>query len=116
MRLVVCALLLVAACATTQSRFVPLGPSYPPLGDDREVEVLGAGAPTRPFVKVSRLDVHFEKTAFATSTLEEALPELKRQARLSGAEAITDIEELRSAIGETRIYHVTATGIRYLGE
>jgi hypothetical protein len=116
MRAFACAILALTACATAQSRFVPLGPAYPALADDREIEFIGFGEPSRPFVRVSRLDVHFEKTAFIDPTLEEALPELKHQARLSGAEAIIDVHELRSVVGETRVYHVTATGIRFVSQ
>jgi len=54
-----------------------------------------------------------EKTHFIGSGLEDALPELKGPARLSGAEAIIEIQEQRSQVGETKIYHVTAVGIRY---
>ncbi len=116
MRALACAALALAACATAQSRFVPLGPAYPSLADDQEIEVLVSGEPQRSFLKVSRLDVHLEKSVFATSALQDALPELKRQARLSGAHAIMDIQERRSSVGETRIYHVTATGVRYVNE
>lgn len=41
------------------------------------------------------------------------LPELERQARLSGAQAIVVVEERRWRIGEARVLHVTAAGIRY---
>jgi hypothetical protein len=107
------AALLLAACATTQSRYVPLDRPYPSLPEGAEVTVFRHGAPDRPFVRVSRLDVHLEKTHFVGSTLDDALPELMRQARRSGAEAIIEIEEARAQVGETKIYHVTAVGIRY---
>ena len=113
-RLGICAAaLLAASCATTQSRYVLLGQVYPLIPEKQDVVVFREGRPERPFVKVSRLDVHLEKTHFIGSGLEDALPELKRQARLSGAGAIIDIQERSSMVGETRIYHVTATGIRY---
>jgi len=96
-----------------QSRYVMLGETYPPRPEGYEIEVFRTGLPERPFVKTSRLDVHLEKTHFIGSSLKDALPELKKQARLSGADAIIKIEERSSKVGETRIYHVTATGIRY---
>lgn len=105
--------LLITACATTQSRYVPLDQSYPPLPETHDIEVYRTGSPEKPYVKVSRLDVHLEKTHFLGSDFEDALPDLKRQARLSGAHAIIDVEERSSMVGETRIYHVTATGVRY---
>ena len=107
------AALLAVSCATTQSRYVLLGPAHPPIPQNQDIVVFREGGPERPFVKVSRLDVHLEKTHFIGSGFEDALPELKRQARLSGAEAIIEIQERSSMVGETRIYHVTATGIRY---
>ncbi len=112
-RLFILAVGFLAGCASTQSRYVLLGATYPPLPEGTEVQVFREGHPDRPFVRVSRLDVHLEKTHFIGSGLEDALPELKRQARLSGAEAVIEIQEQRSQVGETKIYHVTAVGIRY---
>ena len=110
---VVLAVAFLAGCASTQSRYVPLGATVPPLPDGTEVHVFRDGLPDRPFDRVSRLAVHLERTHFIGSDLEDALPELRRQARLSGAEAIIEIQEQRSQVGETKIYHVTAVGIRY---
>jgi uncharacterized protein YbjQ (UPF0145 family) len=70
-------------------------------------------SPQKPVRRISRLDVHLEKTHFMTSSLEDALPELKKQACLSGADAIIELNERSSSVGETQIYHVTATGILY---
>ena len=110
-----CAAVLAVSCATSQSRFVPIGKAYPPRPEGSVVEVFRAELPSRPFERVSRLDVHLEKAFFAGSSLESALPELTRQARLSGADAIVDIRESHSMVGETKVYHDTATGIRYIG-
>lgn len=114
-RLGIAALILsVVGCMTTQSRFAPLGGnSYPPRDEHVEIAVFAHEAPTRPFERIARLDVHLEKTAWTDSSLQQALPELKRQARLAGADAIVDVREQRSLVGETRIYHVTATAIRF---
>ena len=101
------------SCATSQSRYSMLGPSFPPKSEGSEVQVFRGPAPERPFIKISRLDVHLEKAVFIGSSLDDALPELKKQARLSGADAIIEIRELSSMVGETKVYHVTATGIRY---
>jgi hypothetical protein len=108
-------LVIIAAvsCATSQSRYRMLGQSFPPKPEGSEVRVFRDTAPDRPFVRVSRLDVHLEKTHFIGSSLENALPELRKQARLSGADGIMEIRESNSMVGETKIYHVTATGIRY---
>lgn len=64
--------------------------------------------------RIARLDVHLEKTGFVTSKFEDALPELKKQARQAGADAVIEIQETRSQILETMVYHVTATGVRYV--
>lgn len=109
--------LFVASCAT-QSRYRSLsnGPVAKPLPETYDVQVYVDTIPQRPFEKVSRLDVHIEKTHFVGSSLESALPELKKQARLSGAQGIIDIRETKSRLNETTIYHVTGTGIRFTDE
>ena len=107
------AALLTVSCATRQSRYALLGQAFPPKPETCEVQIFRNAPPEHPFVRVSRLDVHLEKTSFIGSSLESALPELKRQARLSGADAVIEIRETRSMVGETKVYHVTATGIRF---
>lgn len=105
---------LCSACASTQSRFAPLGgAAYPAKAADTEIELFMQKLPSRAFMRIARLDVHLEKTGFVTSSLQDATPELKKQARLAGGDAIIDIREQRSSVGETRIYHVIATAIRY---
>jgi hypothetical protein len=103
----------VSGCATTQSRMSFLGEHYPPRAADAAVEVFRDGVPNKPFDRIARLDVHLEKTGFVKSGLEDALPELKKQARQAGADAVIEIQEIRSQILETMVYHVTATGVRY---
>ena len=71
------------------------------------------GLPKRPFTRISRLDVHLEKTHFIKPAFYEVEPFLLKEARLSGADAIVEIKEKRSSVGDIFIYHVTATGIRY---
>lgn len=89
------------------------GDPYPPKPEGYDVQVFRGEAPQRPFIRIARLDVHLEKTHFIGSSLDDALPELKNQARLSGADAIIDIREQFATVGETEIYHVIATGVRY---
>jgi hypothetical protein len=105
---------LLGACSGTQSRYTRLGPHYSAKALDAPIEVFETGEPPRPFTRVARLDVHLEKTHWIGSNLADALPELKRQARLAGADAIIEIKERNSRVAETRIYHVTATGIRFV--
>jgi hypothetical protein len=107
------ALLCNSCIATSQSRFSHLSKFYEPKPAGFEVVLFGQESPQRPFERISRIDVHKEKTHFMSSPLAEVLPELKEQARLSGADAIIEIDEKRSRLAETSIYHVTATGIRY---
>lgn len=104
--------LLVGSC-TLQSRFVALEDPYSPLPNAYPIEIILSGVPTRPYKRIARLDVHLERTHFLTSDLDDALPELKEQARRSGSHAVIEIEERRSSILETTVYHVTAIGIRY---
>jgi hypothetical protein len=107
-------LLAAFGCATTQSRFSPLSPEhFPALPESYDVQVFKSDTPTRPYKEIARLDVHLEITHFIPSSFDNALPELKKQARQSGSHAIIKIEEKRSRVGETMIYHVTATGVRY---
>jgi hypothetical protein len=106
--------ILITSCATTQSRYTMLGQNYVSRAEDCKVDVFKSGSPDRKFIKISRLDVHLEKSHFIGSDFEDALPELKKQACKSGADAIIDVQERSSMVGETKIYHVTATGIKYL--
>ena len=78
-----------------------------------EVEIIRNSLPQRDFVKLDRLDVHIEKTFFAGSDFSDAVEELKNKACEKKADAIIDIEERSSIYLETRIYHVTATAIKY---
>lgn len=107
---------LLAACTSHQSRYVPLEETYDALPSNFEVEVYRDELPQRQFKRVARLDVHIEKTHFLSTDFEDALPELREQARLSGSHAIIEIEERKSSLLETKIYHVNATGIRFLSE
>jgi hypothetical protein len=106
--------LCVVACATTQSGFRPLGQTYPPKPADFPVEVFESSPPTRPFERIARLDTHFEKTHLIHTTLAAGMAELQKQARAAGADAVIEVRELRSRVGETFILHVTGIGIRYI--
>jgi hypothetical protein len=110
----VCVFAIAAGCATTQSRYEFLADHYPPRAADASVEIFRSGIPQVPFKRIARLDVHLEKSGFVKPTFEEALPELKKQARQAGADAIIEIEERPSQILETMVLHVTATGVRYV--
>jgi hypothetical protein len=111
-----CVFGIAAGCATTQSRYEFLADRYPPHAADAPVEVFRSGIPQVPFKRIARLDVHLEKSGFVKPTFDEALPELKKQARQAGADAIIEIEERPSQILETMVLHVTATGARYVND
>jgi hypothetical protein len=105
---------LAAGCATTEGRYSPLGNArYAPRDANAPVELFRSAAPTRPFDRIARLDVHIERTAWIPSGIDDAMPELLRQARRAGADAIIEFDERRSQIIETKVYHITATAIRY---
>ena len=107
------AILMMVGCATNHGRFVRIGEVERARPADCVVELYRAGEPARAFVRVARLDVDLEKTHFWAPSFEEAWRELKRQACLAGADAVIEIEEYRSRVLETAIYHVTAIGVRF---
>lgn len=106
--------LALVGCATTTVNHRPLGQHYPPRATDCSVAIFRTGAPARPFIAIAHLNVHLEKTFFVPSDFASAQGELKRQACLSGADAIVGIQERKSSYLETRIYNLSATGIRFV--
>jgi len=107
--------LCVVGCSTTQGSFRPLGKVYPPKPADFAVEIFEAPSePQRAFERVARLDAHFEKTHFIPTAHATAIAELQKQARTVGADAVIEIRETRSRVGETFILHVTGIGIHYV--
>jgi hypothetical protein len=106
----------LAGCATTIGNYRPLNGHYPPRPADCRVDIFKNQSPASPYTAISRLNVHLEKTFFVPSDLASAHGELQRQACLSGADGVVDIEETNSSYLETRIYNLSATGIHYLDE
>ena len=107
-------ILFLTAC-TSHGRYTMLVPTHTSKSPDCDVDVFQAGYPSREFVKIARIDVHIERTYYLRSNLKDVLPELRKQACETGADAIVEIEERSSKmnLSETHIYHVTATGIKY---
>jgi hypothetical protein len=105
-------LVVLAGCASTQGRFAPLGEPRAAKPADAFVAVFASGVPACGFERVARLDAHLEKTGLMPSSMEEALVVLRKQARLAGGDGIIELQEQRSQLLETRIYHVTATAVR----
>jgi hypothetical protein len=103
----------LAGCATSQGSFQALDQAHPARPENCEVEIFKAGAPDKAYALISKLNVHLEKTFFISSDFESAAKELKRQACLSGADAIIDLKETSSSYLETKIYNVSGTGICY---
>lgn len=106
----------LGGCTATTGNYRPLADRYPARPENCDLVVFKDGAPGRPYAAISRLNVHLEKTFFVPSDFSSASGELKRQACLSGADAVIDIEEKHSSYLETRIYNLSATGIRFLDE
>jgi hypothetical protein len=106
-------LVAMASCATNQGRYMKLAENVAARDADCMVDVFKVGLPIKNYIKVSRLDVHLEKTHFRRPTFDDAIDELRKQACLSGADAIIDVEERSSSILETGVYHITATGVKY---
>jgi hypothetical protein len=116
MKRMVCAILLASSlsgCATTAGNYRSLNGHYPARPADCQVDIFRDQPPARPYMAISRLNVHLEKTFFMPSDFASARSELQRQACLSGADAVIDIEEENSSYLETRIYNLSATGIHY---
>lgn len=110
---VVALALCLAGCATTQGHYTLIGPRPAARTSSNDILVISSGAPKQPYTVVCHLNAHLEKTGFVESTLSEAMPMLKQQASLCGADAIIDIQQQRSSVVETRILNVTGTGIRF---
>lgn len=106
--------LLLASCATTQSDFVTIGQSYAAKSMDHVIQVFGADEkPSRPFEVVAEVFTTKEATHFITYSMEDALVELRAQAREAGADAIMEIEEERSRHLETSKYLASGKAIRF---
>lgn len=103
----------LSACTTAQSSYTPLASGYAARPDSFPVEVFRSGLPDRKFIEVAELDVHLEATHFIVYSFNDAEDTLKDQARQAGGDAVINIDETKSRLLETSIYHVTATAIRY---
>jgi len=106
--------LLLAACGSNSARFSAMpGKSFPPKDETFEVAVFESVLPSQAFERIARIDVQMEMSTSAEASLQDAIPELKRQARRAGADAIIDIRLKRSKSGEITVFQVSAMGIRY---
>lgn len=112
--LVMLAALTLAACAGDSARFSPMpGKAFPPKDESFEVAVFESVLPARPFERIAQIDVQMEMPAATEASLQDALPELKRQARRAGADAVIDLRLRRSKTGGVTVFQVSAMGIRY---
>ena len=108
------ALLLVACSSEPPARFSAWGSkSFPAKEASFEVAIFDSVLPERSFERIARIEVAMDMPASSEPSLQDALPELKRQARLAGADAIVDIRLARSTAGSITRFQVNATGIRY---
>ena len=106
---------IITACSTKHSSYKMLVQTHTPKSYNCKIDVFRASYPDREFEKISRIDVHIERTYFMNSAFDDVLPAIRKRACESGADAIIDIRERSSKInlGETNLYHVTVTGIKY---
>ena len=112
--LITLATMALAACTGTAAKFSAMpGKSYPPKDESFEVAVFESVLPSQTFERIARIDVQMEMTSSAETSLQDAIPELKRQARRAGADAIIDIRLKRSKVGDVTVFQVSAMGIRY---
>ncbi|WP_243050457.1 hypothetical protein [Dyella sp. RRB7] len=102
------------ACMATTGNYRSLNEHNAARPPDCDVAIFKDQLPAKPYVAISRLNVHLEKTFFTPSDFSSASGELRRQACLSGADGVIDIEEKKSSFLETRIYNLSATGIRFI--
>lgn len=105
--------LALCGCVATTGNYRALAERYPARSPDCSIEIFRDATPDRPFTAISHLNVHLEKTFFIPSDFASAVGELKRQGCLSGADGIVNIQEHHSSYLETRIYNLSATGIRF---
>lgn len=107
---------IVLTGCSSQSRHTMLVPQYNSKPAHCHVEIFTKGHPSQQFERISRLDVHIERTYYVKSQLDDALPEMRKEACASGADAVIDIQERSSNfnLAETNMYHVTGTGVRYI--
>lgn len=111
--LLLIAALALSACATSQGSFSLYGSSYAAKPLDSPIDILDTIPPIESYSRIARLDAHFEKTGWASTSKETGLAEIKKQARLAGADAVIKLEESRSRVNETLIYHISAVAIKY---
>ncbi len=110
------AFLFVMGCATEVGTYTLVGNRHPAKPKDAPIDVYQNDLPTRPFERVAILDAHCESQYWATPNLkQDAIPELKRQARDAGCDAIIEISARKpdNWTIETRTLHVSAVGIVY---
>lgn len=106
--------LILCGCVATTGNYRPLNGGAVARAADCQVAIYRDSPPKLPYVAISRLNVHLEKTFFVSSDYVSATAELRRQACLSGAEAVVDLQEQSSSYLETRIYNLSGTGVRFL--
>lgn len=107
---------ILCGCVATTGNYRPLNGGAAARAADCQIFVYKDSPPKQTYVAISRLNVHLEKTFFVSSDYVSAAAELKRQACLSGAEAVVDLQEQSSSYLETRIYNLSGTGVRFLAK
>ena len=93
----------------------PKRPARPP---DCAVELFSDNNPERQYEVVAHLDGYVRRnklTQGRQAVYEEAVPELKKQARKAGAEAVIVLRQTVSQSGEFKLLYVKAEAIHFPG-
>ena len=104
---------IVTACASTTSSYIPKGETYAAKPVNHPITVYSdANKIEKAYVEIAEVFTSSE-AHLQSLKLEDALVELKIQAREAGGDAIIDIKEKRSRHLEAGLYIVEATAIRF---
>lgn len=109
-------MVLATGCATEVGSHTFLDKTYPAKPEGHLIDVYPDTPPERAFERVALLDVHCESQGFMEPNLEQdGLPQLKKEARAAGCDAIIEIKErkLDNWSLETRTKTFSAVGIVY---
>ncbi|MBS0632140.1 MAG: hypothetical protein JSS11_09520 [Verrucomicrobia bacterium] len=102
----------LTGCQSVQPTAFPVGTRHPaPKPPQAVIQFFQDTKPARHYEVVAKLNVHFEKTFFIPTSMDEARPQLEKLAREQGADALIDIVEKKSRLNETFIYNVTANAV-----
>lgn len=101
------------ACASTTSSYIPKGKAYAAKPIDHPITIYSETDEVKKlYIEIAEVFTSSE-AHLQNQKLEDALEELKIQAREAGGDAIINIKEKRSRHLEAGLYIVEATAIRF---